>query len=178
MEGGIILRNFITRETCAALLYFFYFLVMLLLNAKFKISCLSLGIFFINFFINSGGFFFWLLFGHRFTFWMENFWYWHGDNNWNFMNVITSNGISRPFWFFSFSNNRLKLLCYKILSSKKLRINSIRFYCKIFHNRIFPSCVEYRRGATQLFQRISLWIFNKGKDISGDKVKWKSLYIG
>lgn len=57
MEGGIILRNFITRETCAALLYFFYFLVMLLLNAKFKISCLSLGIFFINFFINSGGFF-------------------------------------------------------------------------------------------------------------------------
>lgn len=58
MEGGIILHNFITRETCAALLYFFYFLVMLLLNAKFKISCLSLGIFFINFFINSGGFFF------------------------------------------------------------------------------------------------------------------------
>lgn len=58
MEGGIILRNFITRETCAALLYFFYFLVMFLLNAKFKISCLSLGIFFINFFINSGRFFF------------------------------------------------------------------------------------------------------------------------
>lgn len=45
-------------------LFFLLLMVFFLLNAKFKISCLSLGIFF---FINSGRLFFWLLFGHRFA---------------------------------------------------------------------------------------------------------------
>lgn len=43
-------------------LFFLFLVVFFLLNAKFKISCLSLGVFFYKFRPV-----FWLLFGHRFA---------------------------------------------------------------------------------------------------------------